>query len=1104
MSKFTFKMLLRSIKASLGRFLAILAIIALGVGLFAGLKSSQPAMQSTVNDYMHDNRMYDFQLLSSLGLTESDRAAFSQLDGVEYAEGAYFADAMASIGKTDEPYKFMSITENVSVPLLVAGRMPKNGGECLADAGAFSEKDIGKTLTLDEDNDEDTLKMFTERSFRIVGIAKTPRYISNDRGSTSLGSGSIKGFVLLPASAFDSEAYHEILLSCGFDGELSSDEYNAERDRLKPRIQQLLNRCGVRRYDALRADADKELEEAQQEINDGWSEYYANEAAALGQINEGLAQIEAAEAEIAKNRAELDNAEKQLEDGLASIPQARQEIADNRALLDEKQKEIDAGRAQLAPAEAQIAQQEAELASARRKLNAAKELATAPYRAAVNRIQGEINSTQAAIDALDQSVIGWQITLQVLQSRLERLQGELATAQQNLANAEAQFADQEAQLAEGEAQLAAAKAQIADAKAELDAGQQQIDSARAELDNAEKQLDDAENNADENRRQIAEARAQLEAGAEEVAANRAQLEAARNTALNQLAGGRQQLEDAQAELDKARADTDEQLKLDLYVLTRDENSGCATFKNDVTIVSAVGDAFPVFFALIAALVCVTTMTRMINEERTQIGTLKAMGYSSGAIMSKYLWYSGSSALIGCVLGFALGVTAIPYIVWRAYEIIYSYTQLQFYFSTLTYFGSLGVSVLGTLFVTWLACRKELAGKPAELIRPKAPNGGKRILLEYIRPLWSKLSFLDKVTLRNAFRYKQRVWMMLLGIGGCTALLITGFGIKDSIGDVLDYQYGEVMMYDVVVNYDPARISADKLSGILEQKSDGYSLCYQEEVRISGGSGSHDAKLVEMTERDMKGMIDLHYNGQKLAYPKAGEAIISEGLAEQLELKIGDKLTLETDKGNISVKISGICKNYLNHYVYVAPETIGSPAYNAALLQTDASDKGESLAAYLRAQTGVSYVSVVQQERDIMADSMASLDIVVALIVVCSAALAFITLYNLTNINIMERSREIATLKVLGFYPGETASYVLRENLMLSVLGTAVGLLLGKFLHRFVMAIIQVDYMHYDVRIGVWSYVLGFVITVLFALAASLMMRPKLDRINMAESLKSVE
>lgn len=1104
MDKYGLKMLLRSIRSSLGRYLAILAIVALGVGFFAGLKSSQPAMQSTVDEYMRDNRMFDFQLMSSLGLTESDRAAFAQLDGVKYAEGAYGVDAMAAVGKTEEPYRFMSVTENVSVPLLVAGRMPETDGECLADAGAFSEKDIGKTVQLSEDNDADTLDMFTSRSYKIVGIAKSPRYISNDRGSTSLGSGSLKGFIILPAAAFNSEVYHEILLYCNFDGALFSSEYDTARDKLKPRIQQLLNRCGARRYETLRAETDAKLADAQLEINDGWDEYYANESSALSQINDGLAQIEAAESEIEQNRAALDDAEKQLEDGLASIPAARQEIEQNRALLDEKQQEIDAGRAELAPAEAQIAQQEAELASARRKLEAAKELTLAPYKAVVNRLQSEISTTQAAIDALDRSQFGWELTLSVLQSRLERLQSELTQAQQNLDDAAAQFADQEAQLADGEAQLAAAKAEIASAKAELDAGQQQIDSARAQLDAAEAELNDAEQQAEANREQIAAGRAELDSAAAEVAENRKTLEAARSSALDQLAAGRQKLIDAQAELDQAKADADEQLKLNLYVLTRDENSGCATFENDVTIVSAVGDAFPVFFALIAALVCTTTMTRMINEERTQIGTLKAMGYSSGAIMRKYLWYSGSAAFIGCVLGFALGVTAIPYIVWVAYEIIYSYTQLRFYFSAAMWLGCLGVAVIGIIFVTWLACRRELAGKPAELIRPKAPDGGRRILLEHIKPLWSKLSFLSKVTLRNAFRYRQRVLMMLIGIGGCTALLVTGFGIKDSIGDVLDFQYGEVMLYDVVVNYDPARIQSEELQSLLGSRTENYSLSYQEEATVRTDGGSHEARLVAMDESAMKGVIDLHYDGKALAFPKAGEAIISEGLAEQLKIKTGDTLTLELDKQNVRVTVSGICKNYLNHYVYVAPETVGSPENNAAFLQTGAEDGGESLAAYLRSQTGVSYVSVVQQERDMMADSMASLDIVVALIVGCSAALAFITLYNLTNINIMERVREIATIKVLGFYPLETASYVLRENLMLSVLGGAAGLFLGKLFHRFMMAIIQVDYMHYDVRISALSYALAFAVTVVFALAANLSMRPKLDRVNMAESLKSVE
>lgn len=1106
MDRFSMKMLLRSIKGSLGRYLAIVAIIALGVGFYAGLQSSQPAMLETADSYMHDQRMYDFQLMSTLGLTGGDVAAFKQLEGVEYAEGAYFADALAVLGSHEEPYRFMSITETVCTPYLTEGRMPENANECLGDAGAFSSDDIGRRISISDLNDEDTLGFFAEREFTIVGLAKSPRYISHDRGSTSLGSGNLSGFVLLTAEAFDQEVYQEILLYCDLPGEMYSTEYIPARDKLEPEVKALLNSRGAMRYKQLRSEADKELTEARAELDEGWEEYHEGEDEVQKELSSARAKLYQGQKEIDDGLKEIEQRQKEIDEGWEQIPGALQEIEENRAMLDEKEKELQQGKAALEPAIAEIQAGEQQLAQGKAQLETAKKAVLWPYEQTIAIIDAEISQTQQEIDALDPEDLGYEARLAILNARMEQLQGRRETAVAARDSAAEKFAPQEAEIAAAEAELNEAKAQVAAAQAEIAAGEQAIAEGRAQLDAAEAEIENSKVTMTEGQKQLDEGRVQLEQAQRQVNQGWTDYQEGKAQAEQELADGKKELEDAEAELAQAIIDTDEKLKLEVFTLNRETNSGYVTFENDTSIVTAVAGAFPVFFVLIAALVCVTTMTRMINDERTQIGTLKAMGFSGRVIMRKYLWYSGSAAFVGCVLGFVLGVTVIPWIIWYAYNIIYSYTTLKLYFSVGMCVVCMAVALLSTILVTVLTCRKELSERPAELIRPKAPKAGKRILLERIKPLWKRLSFLSKVTLRNAFRHPSRIMLMMLGVGGCTALLVAGFGVKDSIADVPDYQYGEISRYEMLVNYDPDVLDTDgKAEALWKDRADSWALSYQVNAELENETGSHSVKLVAAEGTALKNVISLRDDSSELSYPGKGEAVVTEHLADILEISVGDQVTLETDDGDsLRLTVTGIAKNYLSHYIYVSPETVPGAKNNAAYLCDASEDSGEGLAAWLRSQDGISYVSLTLREKETVRQSMQSLNMIVVLVVVCAAALAFIVLCNLTNINIMERVREVATVKVLGFYPPETASYILRENLLLSILGGAVGLLLGKLLHRFVMELIQVDYMCYDVRISALSYLLAFGITVLFAMAANFAMSFKLEKINMTESLKSVE
>ncbi|MBO6040461.1 MAG: FtsX-like permease family protein, partial [Oscillospiraceae bacterium] len=703
----------------------------------------------------------------------------------------------------------------------------------------------------------------------------------------------------------------------------------------------------------------------------------------------------------------------------------------------------------------------------------------------------------AAIAAMEATIAAQQQAAAEAQASLDAKHAEV----------DAKYAEQEAEITAGEAELNTAAVELNAALEQIREGETAIAVGKVQLEAAELELDAAEHS-------LPQTKAQLRAGWDQYNAGAAKLEAGWGEYYSGKAEAEQKFRDAEAEMAdaekkivEAEAELADKLQLDLYTLDRSSNAGYVTFESDSEIVDAIAVPFPLFFVLIVALVCITTMTRMVSEERTQIGTMKALGYSGAAIAGKYLLYAGLSALIGCVIGFFLGCTLLPYIIWYAYQIMYTYDALLFYYSARMCLFCILIAVLGTVGSAWLACRKQLAERPAELIRPKAPAVGKRIFLEYITPLWTKLPFLSKVTLRNAFRYPLRVLMMLLGIGGCTALLLTGFGIRDSVEEISAYQYEEIFLYDMTVSYDEDELPAGgEISSLWADSTDAWALTCQKPVTLRADGGKEKSTtLVAAEQKSLEQVISLHKGSVPVAFPGAGEAVITQKLADELNASVGDCITVEPETAPVfSVTVSGICDNYIGHFIYVSAETAGNPANNTALVRAaDAADSGK-LAASLRSEDGILYVQLSQQARDTIDSSMASIDLVVALIVVCSAALAFITLYNLTNINILERIREVATVKVLGFFPYETARYILSENLLLSFLGAVLGIAAGKYLHLFILQLIRIENMIFDVRIAPLSYVLSFVVTLVFALLTNLFMRRRLDAVSMTESLKSVE
>lgn len=970
------KTLFREIRGSLGRYLAILAIIALGVGFFSGLKICRTAMLETGDTYLREHGLFDFRLLSTMGITEETVEEIGAVVGVKKAAGAYTADVLAELGGSTSVLKVHSITDGISELALTEGRMPEQSGECVIDSKARLSVKPGDTVTLADENESDTLALFGERkSFTVVGIVHSPLYLNYERGTTTIGSGSVGAFLYLPEEAFTSDYYQECYVTLEDSGKyrIYSEEYDGLADRFEEILSEKLETAENSRFEKLVSD----------------------------------------------KTAEIGDARKQYGDGLAAYEQGEKELSEK----------LGASEAEIDGQETALREQEAEL----------------------------------------------QETLTEVTEALEETKASLALLE-NVPGVEA----------------AAQRAALETAAAQLQAG---LDEANAGM-------------------------AAIREGYDSIEKARAALAGEKEKAEKELAEKKQELDSALAEIEEAERAVAELSAPDTYVLGRDTNVGYVCFQNDAEIVESISKVFPVFFFLIAALVCMTTMTRMVDEQRTQIGVLKAMGYSNGAVASKYVLYSGSAALIGCMAGYFAGTYFFPLVIWRVYDILYGFAPIRYVLDPWLALIAVLVSLLCSVGATLAACIGEFTVMPAVLIRPKAPKSGKRVLLERIPFLWKRMRFSHKVSVRNVFRYKKRLIMMVLGIGGCTALLLTGFGIRDSIQHVVDDQFDRITVYDLAVSFSKDQTEEKQRAFCTEAAlpETGVLFVHERSVDLAMNGTVKSVYLVASATPEVGSFVRLHSGSEPVAYPGVGEAVVNQKLADLFSLRIGDEITVRNeDQTPMTLKVTGIFDNYIYNYIYVLQESCteawgAPPEVNCAYVNLpqsgEAAEAGEEdahlAAAALSDLTDVSSVSVYADLRERMDNTLSSLNYIVLLVIVCAAALAFIVLYNLNNINITERVREIATLKVLGFYAGETSSYVFRENILLTLFGAVLGLPLGKLLHLYVMAQINIDMVSFNVRIEPLSYLAGIALTFVFAVAADVMMSGKLRKISMTESLKSVE
>lgn len=1168
---------LRSITHSLGRFLAIAAIVALGTGFYAGLRMTAPDMKLAADEYFDGTSLMDIRVLSTLGLTDDDIAVLRHVEGVEAVMPARETDVMASIDGEQYATRVHSLPDAARTsdtsdgvharsddpdylnrPLLVRGSWPQKTGECVLSANLVENDAIavGDTLTITE-GVQDVDQTLVTRTYTVTGFVNAPYYAtSSSMGETTLGSGSIQQYMYVPESDFSADLpYTEAYLTVrgAANERASSDAYQRLVDEVADRIKALAPEREQARVDQLKSDAQKELDEKRADYEGERADAQSQLDDAKRQLDDAAATIAASEQELADGQAAYDRGASELASQRASaqaqLDDAERQIADGQAQLDAQRPQLDDAAGQLQAARAQWQQGADALAAAwgdwqRRsdELDAGitrAQAGVADAAAGVDRIQKGIDALEEQIKQLDpdkdaQKIAELRAEQDALKAQQQDLRAQMALVQATLDDlvnvqkpkleaARAELQGKQDALDSSKVELEQQQAAYEGGKAQFDASARKLDQARADLASSRSQADAqiaaAQQQLDDAASRLQDGRAQLEQGRADYDSGLAEYEQKKSDADAQLADAERRLDDAQKQIDDLE-------RPEWLVMDRTANYGAASFEADADRVDSIAAVFPFIFFLVAALVALTTMTRMVEEERALIGTFKALGYRRTRIASKYLAYAAAASGIGSILGILALSQVLPAVIMKAYGIIYFVPELPLPLPVDPGFAGLaaGLGVGVTLFATWAAVAATLRERPAQLMLPRAPKAGKRIVLERIGPLWRHLSFSWKVTFRNLFRYKKRFVMTVIGIAGCTALLLTGLGLSNAINDIIDKQFGEITKYNAVVTLadDLSSEEQRRIDDLLDDGSlvTAHTLVMRQNM-LAGGPDEQDKRMELVVPEDPASFdrfvaLNTRVGHHPVKLDDDG-LVLTEKLAAELGVRAGDAVTLtEQDAiGNATgtsyeATVTGIVENYVYHYAYMGPalyeQLMGkAPDYRTVLAVTTSDpDLRVQFSNDLLAAGGVKTVAYNDETIDAYRDMMSSVNMIVVVLVTAAAALAFIVLYNLTNINITERMREIATLKVLGFTPREMNAYIFREIFLLAAIGCAVGLVLGVWMEGFVVVTAEVDQIMFGRAIHPTSFLLAFLLTMLFTVLVMLAMRGKLRRIDMVESLKSNE
>ena len=1199
------------IKKTMGRFVSIFFIVALGVAFYSGIRASEPSMRITADQYFDDSELMDLKVMGTMGLTKADIKAIGKVSGIEAVEGGYSKDVLCPVGDNEKVVHMLSMQKNFNQVSVVEGRLPEKAGECLVDEDFLSYTDlkVGDTVTFHSGDGEALTDSLVTDTYKIVGIGNSPLYISFGRGSSTIGTGEISGFVVVDKASFDMDVYTEayVKVSGAEEKTAFTDEYNNLSDAAKEAVSAIEEeRCAARKQEIVDeaneklADSEKtvneksqeledakkelesgkskaaeELEKAKQQLTDGEAEL----ADAKQQIADGETQLADAKAQLNDKQAQLDSAEAQYESGKAQLDQKEQELADaEQVYLSNYSKYmpiITAGKEQIPAGKSQIADGKKRLDEGLAPLNQLKD-GLAGIEDEISQCDSKIAGLNTQLDGMDSEVYQKYVNIpkenrneeeQAYVEKWENLNKQLDDIKKQKAQLEdkkkgllvqmnkagfATEADLEAQitsltkqkedldaketallqqeqtLAAQEEELLSAGRQITDGKSQIAAARSQLDSTKSQITDGKAQILSAWALLNEKEDTLNASKAQLASGEQELADGRSEYEQAAKEAEEQITDGQAKITDGEKQLTDAKqqiADAKAEIKKienpKWYVQTREDAlTEYQGYGDNADRMRSIGKVFPVLFFLVAALISLTTMTRMVEEQRVQIGTMKALGYGKAAIAGKYIGYALIATLGGSIFGVLAGEKILPFIIIYAYMILYKHLPAILVPYHMSYaLQASGIAVACTLIATIASCYKELAAEPAELMRPAAPKQGKRILLERIGIIWKHLNFTWKSTVRNLIRYKKRFFMTIFGIGGCMALMVVGFGLKDCIYEIVSLQYEKVQFYDAAtyMSDDISEENRQQLHDYLDQNADIKETieARMQKTDVKSASGKKTLYLMVPSDNEkIEDFLSFHSrtNKDEVYSLKKDEVILTEKMASLLNVKVGDELTIEDeDRGDQTVTVGAICENYMSHYLYLSPEKYeelyGVPAeYNTIIysVKDGKDDQIEKIGTKLLSMDGVLNVSYTSSIEGRLDDMLRSLNLVIVVLIVSAGMLAFVVLYNLNNINITERQRELATLKVLGFYDGEVASYVYRENILLTIIGSVVGMVLGNLLHRYIILTVEVEEAMFGRQIHWQSYLYSFLFTVAFSLFVNWVMFYKLKKIDMVESLKSVE
>ena len=1115
------------IRGSLGRFISIFFIVAMGVAFYSGIRASEPSMRISGDAYFDRGNLMDVKVMSTLGLTDEDLDALRKVKGIEYVEGAHSKDVLFPVGDTNKVVHVLEIQEEFNTPFLEEGRYPEKAEECLVDVdflGATGYK-IGDQVTIKSGNASEELSdTFAGDTFTIVGSASSPMYISFGRGSSLIGTGEVGGFILVTPDAFDMDVYSEAYIRVeGLKDTIAfTPEYQELSDAALEAIGEIEEERCKARLEKIKAEAYEEIADAEAEVNDEAGKLSDAEedlkeakstaskelAKALKELKDGRAELNAARKKIKDGEKQIRDAKNQLRDQQKKIDQGYKEYNDNLAVLKQKEKELKDGKeAYQAAYEENMPEIEAGLVQVDENLEKLE-----PVMQMVHQIQESDIS-----DVEKQIALSFIVKMSGMGS-VEELEGayvQLVSAKEELLAGKQQLEEQGKLLEEGEAQIKDGFAQIKAGKKTLDDGQKALDAAWATISSKEKEL--------------ISGKAELASGEAKLIDGQNEYDKAAKKATEEIADGEEQirdakkkLEDARREIADAKAEVEKIESPKWYIQDRDEAlTEYSSYGQNADQMGTLGKYFPLFFFLVAALISLTTMTRMVEEQRVQIGTMKALGYNKLQVAGKYMNYALLATVFGSIAGFLVGEKLFPWIIIYAYKIMFKHLPdilLPYNYG----YGVIaaGMAVFCILAATLSACYRELAEQPASLMRPPAPKIGRKILLERIPFLWSKIQFTWKSSIRNLLRYKKRFFMTIFGIGGCMGLMLVGFGLKDCIYEVVLFQYERIQFYDASV-YLEDDLSDEKLNEIeacfeaeMGDTLNEYVRTRMQKINIAANGKSNEVFfVVPEDDEHLESVVSFHSRTSDEVYHLAeDEIILTEKVAEKLGLHVGDTVLAKNDDlGHREVTVGAICENYMMSYLYMSNKVYEElydckPYYNCMLYQVKdgKEDEIQKFGEEVLTKDGVlnvSYTSTVSGKLD---DMLSSLNLVIILLIISAGLLAFVVLYNLNNVNITERRRELATLKVLGFYDLEVASYVYRENVILTILGAVAGCGLGWMLHRFVILTVEVDNIMFGRTIHLISYGYAFLFTLLFSIIVNLVMFYKLRKIDMVESLKSIE